>query len=104
MGKGDIKSKRGKIWNNSYGVRRPRKQKNPAYVQPEASDAVESKKVKKQAAIVEAPAVTEEKPKRPRKAAAPKAEAADEKPKAKKTAKKAKEEGEQQDLFTDSRE
>jgi 30S ribosomal protein S31 len=25
MGKGDIKSRRGKIWRGSYGVRRPRK-------------------------------------------------------------------------------
>jgi 30S ribosomal protein S31 len=28
MGKGDIKSKRGKIGNKSYGVRRPKKSKN----------------------------------------------------------------------------
>lgn len=28
MGKGDIKTRKGKIWNKSYGVRRPRKKKN----------------------------------------------------------------------------
>ncbi|HLS70146.1 MAG TPA: 30S ribosomal protein THX [Chitinophagaceae bacterium] len=28
MGKGDIKTRRGKIWKGSYGVRRPRKRKN----------------------------------------------------------------------------
>lgn len=27
MGKGDKKSKRGKIWSGTYGVRRPRKAK-----------------------------------------------------------------------------
>ncbi|MCX2745732.1 30S ribosomal protein THX [Mangrovivirga sp. M17] len=28
MGKGDKKTKKGKIWSGSYGVNRPRKQKN----------------------------------------------------------------------------
>jgi 30S ribosomal protein S31 len=32
MGKGDKKSKRGKIWNGSYGVTRPRKKTKPAVV------------------------------------------------------------------------
>ncbi|RYJ41658.1 30S ribosomal protein THX [Flavobacterium beibuense] len=27
MGKGDIKTKRGKIWRGSYGVRRPKEKK-----------------------------------------------------------------------------
>ncbi|MCB0644191.1 MAG: 30S ribosomal protein THX [Phaeodactylibacter sp.] len=27
MGKGDVRSKRGKIWNNSYGNARPKKNK-----------------------------------------------------------------------------
>ncbi len=29
MGKGDIKTRRGKIFNNSYGARRPKKQARP---------------------------------------------------------------------------
>lgn len=29
MGKGDIKTRRGKIFNNSYGARRPKKQTRP---------------------------------------------------------------------------
>ena len=33
MGKGDIKSKKGKIWNKSYGKRRPTKAKK---TQPKA--------------------------------------------------------------------
>ena len=32
MGKGDIKTKRGKIANKSYGARRPRKQAKPVVV------------------------------------------------------------------------
>lgn len=35
MGKGDKKSKRGKIVIGSYGVRRPRKKKNTMAVAPE---------------------------------------------------------------------
>jgi 30S ribosomal protein S31 len=29
MGKGDKKTRRGKIWNGSYGARRPRKKAKP---------------------------------------------------------------------------
>ena len=87
MGKGDIKTKRGKIIAGSYGVRRPRKE-TAAYVAPV--------KKEKPAAKVEKDA-TEEKvaPKKPaaKKAAAKKSAAkktAEKKPAAKKApAKKA---------------
>lgn len=36
MGKGDKKSRRGKITNGSYGVRRPRKKVKPVTVKAEA--------------------------------------------------------------------
>jgi 30S ribosomal protein S31 len=35
MGKGDKKSRRGKITNRSYGVRRPRKKAKVEFVKPE---------------------------------------------------------------------
>jgi len=35
MGKGDKKSRRGKITNRSYGVRRPRKKAKVVFVKPE---------------------------------------------------------------------
>ncbi|MCF8278010.1 MAG: 30S ribosomal protein THX [Flavobacteriales bacterium] len=42
MGKGDIKSKRGKIANGSYGVRR-QKQSSDAYVAPVVAKKAEPK-------------------------------------------------------------
>ena len=48
MGKGDIKSKRGKIVNGSYGVRRRRKKAVKEVVKVEVKAAVKKKeKVKK---------------------------------------------------------
>jgi len=48
MGKGDIKSKRGKIVNGSYGVRRRRKKAVKEVVKLEVKAAVKKKeKVKK---------------------------------------------------------
>jgi 30S ribosomal protein S31 len=45
MGKGDKKTKRGKIWRGTYGVLRPRIKKR---IQPEAKVSVNKKaKVKK---------------------------------------------------------
>ena len=49
MGKGDKKSRRGKIWNGSYGVRRPRKKKVSAPVKqakPKAKKALAKAKTK----------------------------------------------------------
>ena len=48
MGKGDQRSRRGKIWRGTFGKRRPKKSKTAAPVTPET--AVEVKKSKKQAA------------------------------------------------------
>jgi 30S ribosomal protein S31 len=42
MGKGDIKSRRGKIANNSYGTRRPRKIKK----RPTVEEKIDIKKKK----------------------------------------------------------
>jgi len=36
MGKGDRKSRRGKIWSRNYGVRRPRKKKDVTPIIEEA--------------------------------------------------------------------
>lgn len=78
MGKGDKKSRRGKITIGSYGVRRARKKKSPA---PVIIAKIEDKKkapAKKAAKVVaEAPAVAEGIPaevavKAPKKKAAPK--------------------------------
>jgi 30S ribosomal protein S31 len=43
MGKGDIKSKRGKIVNGSYGVRRRRKKADKEVVKVEVKAAVKKK-------------------------------------------------------------
>jgi 30S ribosomal protein S31 len=51
MGKGDQRSRRGKIWRGTFGKRRPKKNKSGA---PTATEpAVEEKKSKKQAATEE---------------------------------------------------
>jgi 30S ribosomal protein S31 len=84
MGKGDKKTKKGKISMGSYGVRRPKKDKK--YVAPEPV-----KEVKKKDVVVDANIATEDKPKKAKKVAAPKDEAAEEKSATKKTTKKAKE-------------
>ncbi|HRS53926.1 MAG TPA: 30S ribosomal protein THX [Bacteroidales bacterium] len=44
MGKGDQKSKRGKIWKGSYGVRRPRKRKKST-AKPAATDTAETTEI-----------------------------------------------------------
>jgi 30S ribosomal protein S31 len=129
MGKGDKKSRRGKIWIGSYGVRRPARNKKPAFVVvPKAEKPVKTPKkaeVKTEEVLIAAEVqetavvetVQEEKKAKKvkktegeteKKKKAPKAETAEgeeEKPKAKKApAKKAKEETEQTDLFSDKKE
>jgi|WetSurMetagenome_2_1015567.scaffolds.fasta_scaffold1162967_2 30S ribosomal protein S31 len=89
MGKGDKKTKRGKITIGSYGVRRPKKEKK--YVAPEPVKELKKKTVLKEEVVVENAIPMEEKPKKVKKALAPKEKATEEKPKAKKTTKKAKE-------------
>ena len=49
MGKGDQRSRRGKIWRGTFGKRRPKKSKSAAPVTTESA-AVEKKPAKKQAA------------------------------------------------------
>jgi ribosomal small subunit protein bTHX len=44
MGKGDKKTKRGKINRGTYGVRRPRKKSKPAYVATKPKKKVEAPK------------------------------------------------------------
>jgi len=44
MGKGDIKTKRGKISNKSYGARRPKKAKRKAVVVKKKKTKTKSKK------------------------------------------------------------
>ena len=51
MGKGDQRSRRGKIWRGTFGRRRPKKSKNTSPVTNET--AVVEKKSKKQAATDE---------------------------------------------------
>ncbi|MBX2959170.1 MAG: 30S ribosomal protein THX [Flavobacteriales bacterium] len=46
MGKGDIKSKKGKITNGSYGVKRKRKSATKAVVKPKAKKEIAAKEVK----------------------------------------------------------
>jgi 30S ribosomal protein S31 len=89
MGKGDKKTKRGKISMGSYGVRRPKKDKK--YVAPEPVKEIKKKEVKKEEVVVEKVIAAEEKPKKVKKVVTPKDAAAEEKPVAKKTTKKAKE-------------
>ena len=86
MGKGDKKSKKGKIWIGSYGVRRPKKKKNAFVAQPVAK---ETKKAVKVEEAIESQVVVEEKAKKVKKETAPKAvEAEAAEPKVKKTAEK----------------
>jgi 30S ribosomal protein S31 len=50
MGKGDIKSKRGKIGNKSYGVRRPKKSKSLSateIAEAKAAKAIQAAKTEK---------------------------------------------------------
>ncbi len=53
MGKGDIKSRRGKLFNGSYGVRRPRHKRKAITTAPVIAEVpqepVETKKPKKAA-------------------------------------------------------
>ena len=51
MGKGDQRSRRGKIWRGTFGKRRPKKDKSGAPITTET--AVVEKKSKKQAATAE---------------------------------------------------
>ena len=83
MGKGDIKSKRGKISNGSYGVRR-QKASTPAYVAPVAKAKAKPVAKEEEAAPKKAAA------KKPAAKKAPAKKAAAKKPAAKKApAKKA---------------
>ena len=81
MGKGDIKTKRGKISNRSYGVRRKAKSSKKKYIPTIKKEKIKvEKEVEEISAIVEK--VTEKKPK----------EKTAKKPAAKKAPKKSKEE------------
>lgn len=73
MGKGDKKSRRGKINIGSFGVTRPRKKKVSTPVAAEKKE----KPVKKKAAAPKAEKPKAEKPKAPKKAAAKKKAAED---------------------------
>jgi len=94
MGKGDKKTKRGKIFMGSYGVRRPNQPKK--YIAPTFVEEVKTNAVGAEPVLV-----SEEKPKKVKKTADTVDVAVEEKPKAKKTPKKAKEE-EKTDLFTET--
>ncbi|MCK9612832.1 MAG: 30S ribosomal protein THX [Bacteroidales bacterium] len=61
MGKGDKKSRRGKIWIGSHGVRRPRK-KTKKFVP--VVEAKEPQKIKIVEEVIEQPVIVEEKPKK----------------------------------------
>ncbi|HNW88988.1 MAG TPA: 30S ribosomal protein THX [Bacteroidales bacterium] len=69
MGKGDKKSRKGKIWIGSYGVRRPKNKKKPYVAQPEVKEI--TKNVKAEEVIVQQP-VVDEKIKKAKKETAPK--------------------------------
>jgi len=69
MGKGDKKSKRGKIIMGSFGVRRPRKVKTSAI--PAVADVKPEKPAAKSKTKTDEPKVVDQKPKTKRK---PKAE------------------------------
>ncbi len=71
MGKGDKKTKRGKINIGSYGVTRPRKKKKSVSTPVEKKE----KPAKKEAAAIKEENPKAEKPKAPKKAAAKKKEA-----------------------------
>ena len=52
MGKGDKKSRRGKIWRGSFGKRRPKKSKS-APPSPAAAEAESKRSTKKEATATE---------------------------------------------------
>jgi 30S ribosomal protein S31 len=68
MGKGDKKSRRGKIWIGSHGVTRPRKKANAFVVKPKAEV-----KVKNEKPVLAEVAIAEVEEVKVKKAAAPKA-------------------------------
>ncbi len=106
MGKGDKKSKRGKINIGSYGVRRQKKKTKPFVAEKavvEIPVVKEKVAVKKQEVAEVQAVVVEEKVKKVKKVAEPKAEITEEKPKAKKTTKKVKEDSDQKELFTEEK-
>ncbi len=72
MGKGDKKSKKGKIWIGSYGVRRQKK-KNKKYVAGALTTDLKKAKTKVEE-IIDKPVIAEEKPKKVKKETAPKVE------------------------------
>ncbi|MBN2639011.1 MAG: 30S ribosomal protein THX [Bacteroidales bacterium] len=69
MGKGDQKTKRGKIISGSYGVRRPKKKRNPSVVTEEVKPAVKKAPEKPKKAVEKSP---DEKPAAKKKAPAKK--------------------------------
>jgi len=80
MGKGDKKSRRGKIWIGSHGVTRPRKKANAFVVKPKVEV-----KVKNEKPVLAEVAIAEVEEVKVKKAAAPKAKKAETaEPKAKK--------------------
>lgn len=86
MGKGDRKTKRGKVTMGSYGKRRPRKENQPAFVSKQvkpntADSALDEPKAKAPKVEKKAPTKTEAKK-------APAKKAAAKKPVAKKTTEK----------------
>lgn len=73
MGKGDKRSRKGKIWRHSYGNSRPKKDSKPAFVpKPKAKKPAPAAPVSE--TLFEVPAVetAEVKVAKPKKAAAPK--------------------------------
>ena len=96
MGKGDKKSRKGKIWIGSYGVRRHKKKTKTFVAQPEKVQVKEAVRVE----IPEQVVAIEEKPKKAKKVTAPKANLSEtEEPKAKKsTSKKTEAKKESEDL------
>lgn len=119
MGKGDKKSKRGKIIMGSYGIRRSQRPKKVVATKPAVEKTVKkAAQPKKEDLIapveaIETTAAVEPKPKKTKKATEVVAEEkkktskkettveGEAKPKAKKTAKKAADEAPQQDLFSE---
>jgi ribosomal small subunit protein bTHX len=75
MGKGDKKSKRGKIIMGSYGVRRPQKPRSLHTPVPVTKDEKPEPKAKAAAEVHEVAAVVEDAAKPARKKTAPKATA-----------------------------
>jgi 30S ribosomal protein S31 len=79
MGKGDKKTKRGKIFMGSYGVRRPKKVKKT--VTPEPAKELNKKTIKKEEVVIENVIPKEEKTKKVKSTPEPKKSVAEEKPK-----------------------